>query len=611
MSSALNRIWKQLPLHRLTQGATLTLRSSIPIAAVTFKPSWRDTGVVHLEHIRPTQRGSSSPFCFTLAVDQTNDTPTSLGRLAPCVNLILSSAKDDAPGKSAEEIICILTEDGRMEETTVAETSKPISKVIYDDGTIENLDETTTIPEGSVRTDYHDGIAHFHNPTSTNGHEDSCFITIETPEALNLICEIESGDINITGKLEGDIKLSTKRGNICVTKLRGHNLNLEIGQKGAIYASNLLEAQEISVTVRNGRIRAKQMHGRSVKIAVTRSDNSTAEDSFQSSSPELFDSPDDEGAMVDISSLFVSSGQNGGATIRSTGSPTLRAVRVKSHHGPLQVDASGRMFPQAINPLTQRSYPVVELGGVNGSCEVSVRGFQVEGDSTHTSYNACDVHIDSLAPETVSLISASLGDIGVTLDRKVEADLRLASLVDADSVDECSSLLADEESENMVTSVLKKLRDGENVPRGENNRDRIDVVTSAFNPHQHGSFTTDYVTYTSGIVVNKSDEPDSRFDKKVRIQASLGKIRIESASEQALDRFKSTANGDEDKTDEAEPARALFAVVCVGKIKVETVSWLGAIARRYGFAENPRELGRTAARTGRSLQNSTENVDGV
>jgi hypothetical protein len=128
-------------------------------------------------------------------------------------------------------------------------------------------------------------------------------------------------------------------------------------------------------------------------------------------------------------------------------------------------------------------------------------------------------------------------------------------------------------------------------------------LTSAFLPNQQSSFSNTHVTYSSGIVVNKSAEPDSRFDRKVQqIPSSLGKIRLDSAADQALDSFSSHADGGEHPADAASSARALFAVACAGRIKVETVSWFGAIARRYGFTEDERELGRTASRKGRPLK---------
>ena len=50
-------------------------------------------------------------------------------------------------------------------------------------------------------------------------------------------------------------------------------------------------------------------------------------------------------------------------------------------------------------------------------------------------------------------------------------------------------------------------------------------------------------------------------------------------------------------------ARPLIAIVGSGGVIVETLSWLGNIARRYGLDDNrdKGDLGRTATRRGRSF----------
>mmetsp|Transcript_14178 Transcript_14178/g.18638 ORF Transcript_14178/g.18638 Transcript_14178/m.18638 type:complete len:84 (+) Transcript_14178:1-252(+) len=80
----------------------------------------------------------------------------------------------------------------------------------------------------------------------------------------------------------------------------------------------------------------------------------------------------------------------------------------------------------------------------------------------------------------------------------------------------------------------------------------------------------------------------------------VGKIRIDSAATQALSGF--TKDGDE----HVETERPLLIGATSGKIALENLSWLGAIARRYGLQEDGRELGRTASRSGRSFRPSKE-----
>jgi hypothetical protein len=96
----------------------------------------------------------------------------------------------------------------------------------------------------------------------------------------------------------------------------------------------------------------------------------------------------------------------------------------------------------------------------------------------------------------------------------------------------------------------------------------------------------------AGWVENCSNEPDSRFDR-----GGGGKIRLESAARQALSRFGS----------ETQPANSDYPLLGVvvggrGRIVLETLSWIGAIARRYGLPDHlPGSLGRTADRRGRGL----------
>ena len=84
----------------------------------------------------------------------------------------------------------------------------------------------------------------------------------------------------------------------------------------------------------------------------------------------------------------------------------------------------------------------------------------------------------------------------------------------------------------------------------------------------------------------------------------MSKIRIEGAAEQALwghgggkrENNTSTNNKDKDETDTNGNGtdRPLVVAVTDGSIGVETLSWFGAIARRYGIKEEAKDLGRQA-----------------
>jgi hypothetical protein len=200
------------------------------------------------------------------------------------------------------------------------------------------------------------------------------YLSVFVPEKLNIDCELNGqigGSITLTSKVEGDVRLITSNGDIAVTKLRGHKLHLASGgSNNCIYVRDLIEASSIDITS-NGRFRAKQIHGSSVSIQVEKNMSHGMIDTNK-----IYDT-DDEGAIVDISSMYVSG--TGGADIIVMGSmlnsvptaPFRSAIRVKSSHGPVRASVS-RISPLAlsVNDKTGLVYPLIELGGVNGSCDI-------------------------------------------------------------------------------------------------------------------------------------------------------------------------------------------------------------------------------------------------
>lgn len=439
---------------------------------------------------------------------------------------------------------------------------------------------------------------------------------MQVPEKLNVHCDLTyGGNISVQGKLEGDIHLSTTQGDIRVTKLRGHNIDLKVSSSvttddrqstsssslppapSIIYASDLLEAANLNIET-TGRVRVKQIHGTTINIVA----NGMEDAPHQQMIDILEEDADDEGSIVDISALFV--GGDGGATIQVEDHViSRRAVRVKSNHGPLLVKTRNLTGPSETNIFTGERYPAIELGGINGQCEVqSIQNVTPDNQNG----KSCMIHIDSLSPESVSLVVVDGGgDIALTVDRKVEVDVRLLSLAGtrADSLIESGELLADEEDDEMVVKVLQELP-GEShstTATGTLDDERIHVSTKAFT-RKPLCFQADSVSYVEGYVLNKSAEPDSRFERRTRHdRGSIGKISLDGAADQALKRF-TAPNENENNNASDDPSRPLFAVVGTGEVSLETVSWLGAIARRYGLNEKGTVVGRTASRRGRQLE---------
>ncbi|KAI2514037.1 hypothetical protein MHU86_421 [Fragilaria crotonensis] len=369
--------------------------------------------------------------------------------------------------------------------------------------------------------------------------EGSSHISVEVhvPEKVNLSCHLEKGgNVSIEKKVEGDVDISTSLGDIFLNKIRGYTISLQAA--GTVYSSEVLEAQSVAVSTLPGRVRAKRIHGSQVEIRVRQEQNVEPIDI------------DDEGASIDISSLYIAG--SGSANLVAESSSTVKtSIRCKSHHGHVNAQATHR----------------IELGGANGSFDVDCQG-------------EASVHIDSLAPDSISIASSHKGLL-LTMDRKLEADLRLFS-GSADVRELARSVLL-EDDELRLERGLRQYDVSDNAVADK----PIAVVTSAFTEVPLGSGKTSArLNYIQGYVENKSLEPDSRFEQKG------GKIRLEGAAGQALHGFSDSAN---------KQVRPLVVGVSAGRIDVESLSWLGAIARRYGLEESERkpELGRQATRRGR------------
>ncbi len=467
----------------------------------------------------------------------------------------------------------------------------------------------------------------------SNDDEEGNLLTLDVPDKINIDCDLtEGGSIFVDSKIEGDVQLKTRHGNISVQKLRGHNIDLEIAlpddeRKGDdegsikpsyIFVKDVLESQSLRLSVPRpsaDRIRAKRIHAKTMEIVIGTDESNEAVVSGLDMNNEksLFDD-DDAGAICDISSLYII----GDASVDIQQSkPSAdkhqrqrQAVRIKSHHGHVHVQATS-LQPTETNELTGELLPLVDLGGVNGSCEVWVsRPKDEEGGSISKSSNgngtSCHVHFDSIAPDSVSLLHADEGDIHVTVDRKVESDVRLLSPPPTSAtVDAETLLLEDNEDGSIADEVLHMLEqiekdaalDSENDSITSDNSDmsRIRIETQAFTSRDRiKNDQLQYSEFVDGWIENTTSEPDSRFDRKIRGNSGGGKINIDGAQNQALHGFGGEAgDGAEDTF-----LRPLLAVSSPDKIVLETLSWMGNIARRYGLDDNREDddLGRQATR---------------
>jgi hypothetical protein len=85
------------------------------------------------------------------------------------------------------------------------------------------------------------------------------------------------------------------------------------------------------------------------------------------------------------------------------------------------------------------------------------------------------------------------------------------------------------------------------------------------------------VQYMQGTMSNRSGEPDARSDMRGK-----GKINIDGAALQALQGFQS-GKKQSPSSSSSSVLLPLLAVATDGGIKLETLSWFGSIARRYGL----------------------------
>ena len=602
------RLSKSMPLEKLRQGGTLSIRSTFANTNLRVSSAWRDDGNIRLDQTIPRDRLDG--------LDNANDdanNPTDRSSHAMGETGVVSSVAS----------IDVQREEDRM--TAIGRKASFLSVSIFGQDDPIALSDFTSITNAE---DDDDG--------SDNGSLASSTVNlhVEVPEKLNLFCDLlQGGSIAVEKKIEGDVSLFTSRGNIVVSKLRGHNIRIEsTDMSGTVYAKGLLEAQDLSI-VTPGRVRAKQIHGNAINVQVHRTMKPSTLVSGDDMEPLQTD-VDDDGAAVDISSLYIS-GMEGHAglsvfqpaismdshevqndvdTVMNDPNQHKKSIRVKSSHGHVVAEAQ---VPLRGVGRGASSVPVVELGGVNGSCDVAVMDSTSGGGSVVSDaqdFTSAQLHFDSLLPDTVSVVTTEGGDLTLTLDRKLETDLRMVSgndmthmargvlLEDGDGTEH------DNESDGCVDTyetIWNELQQHqvEAVGAGSSSsssgiaddKDLISVETDAATMNHR--FQAEGLEFVTATVDNKSMEPDSRFDVETR---GAGKINHGGAASQALQSFGASGIGNESTA--ALPL--LVAGSNGGRILVESLSWLGAIARRYGMDENDNRenLGRTATRRGRDLK---------
>jgi len=645
----LSRRFLSHPLPYLKQGSTLAIRSHLR-TDLRIRSHWRDDGQLSFAQrkIAPQSFDNNDgdendayhdSFAFIL-LSRNEDKTTSLGRTDPHISI-------DVLDKHGMEQFSMNDNGSDDDAATKLLLSSPLDKTKNDSEEVAGDDDLKD--------------------------QESCCLTLDVPDKINIECDLtQGGSIFVEGKIEGDVRLKTAQGNISVSKLRGHNIKLETGStdieeqdvtpSSFIFVSETLECQSLRLSVSRpsfDRIRAKRIHAKTMEIQVGGFDSNESIASIQSSGSDITATngnkneendetrqrriildEDDAGAICDIGSLYIIGDANINvqqtALINGQCHRQRQAVRIKSHHGHVHIEATVPK-PYYTNEITGDVLPVVLCGGVNGSCEVWVSQLKAhgEGDNDNDDWTSCHIHFDSIAPDSVSLVHADGGNIHVTVDRKVEADVRLLSppsttnssdnslevdmetlvLEDNDDgslADEVSHMLQLIEGTVMPVSGTKILNnsDGDGIITDSN---RIQIETNAFTKRERiKNEGLRYCEFVDGWIENTTSEPDSRFDRKLRggfenadSRVLGGKIRLEEAHSQALYGFASTSKVSPNEMASGRTfARPLLAVSSPGRIILETLSWLGNIARRYGLDDtrNEDDLGRQATRRKRLVK---------
>jgi hypothetical protein len=598
MSKQLMRKWLSRSLPSLKQGSTLSIRSKAKNTHISIRPEWRDTGYLSVLHNQQLGGGAEP----NLQILKEEDQMTSMGRHESHISILLNDSSAQLFDPSLTKGTALADEEAQSNNNDF-----PENIVVLDDATVvADSPEWSPPPNGYKRIDYSDGVVLVTKENETE-EEPETMLSLNVPEKLNIDCNLENGgSIQIHDKIEGDVKLKTSDGDIMVKKLRGHVLDIKVlGEGNSIYSPDLLEAGTLYLSApASGRFRAKRIHAGSCNIKVGMDGDTSSPPSSGVVCKETFD-VDDSGAICDISSLYVTKDAN--VNYHHSINNDRQPIRIKSHHGHVIVDATAPK-PTIKNEMTDQYLSIVDLGGVNGSCEVYVQEPTKQGASAGAAdddgWVSCHVHFDSILPDSVSVLKTTIGDVQITVDRKVESDLRFLSAANLSSL-HLDHLMIDsgDEDFDILKSMLTAIDN--NSSSSTSSRNVVNIQTKAFTDKSMDDFPElDNCQLVDGWIENRSEEPDSRFDRKVRGDAgSVGKIRLEGAETQALRGFQKP----EDNEANAFP-RPIVAVASTGKISLETLSWLGNIARRYGLDDKREtdDLGRTAARRGRSLGPSDE-----
>jgi len=225
---------------------------------------------------------------------------------------------------------------------------------------------------------------------------------------------------------------------------------------------------------------------------------------------------------------------------------------------------------------------------VNGSFDVMMKSKMIpihsklQHDAKSMERNkspvVAEVHIGSLSPRQISILTSDFGGANLTFDQKVESDVRLLSCPFINELDE--TIIIGENEEEILSAVKEHLK---NILPDHSKEDCISLISQSgdfINVEQY--FVQNTVEYLRGFIQNRSE---NHFDTKTS-EGSIGKIRIQGAADQALGAFSGGKSQIDQNAgfDDETTTNPLIVIAMDGSIKVESLSWLDAIARKHGVA---------------------------
>ena len=459
----------------------------------------------------------------------------------------------------------------------------PLSTTSHDDSSIHDLISFPLQYDDNGEFIIEEDVTSFQELTSSKQRPGPSMTLIAKIPERNVIhnfsCDVPNGRIHIHDnslQVMQSVHLNAKHGIVIGKQLRSHTIHLSTNELVQIQSS--LEGQDVNVKIIDGRFRCKKINASNINIYVDH------QKSNETTNKEPLDS-DDELAFIDVSSLYTTHTGNGAHFQVSTKHPhklSTSLVRVKSNHGHLSVDASTDCICE--NDNLEMKKPLVDLEGVNGSLDVSIHAKE---NKNNDGFTATQVHINRLAHDSLSIVTSNVGNIQVSCDRKLESDVRLLS---SNQISKYDPNLLLSTNENEILSILQQ--QSQTQQNDVDQDEKLQIETLSFD-EKINEKTNEY-EYKSGSLTNKSQEPDSRKE----LGGGGGKIHLQGAAQQALSGF----------SDETTALPSLLAIGTSGNIKLETTSWMGNIAKRYGVSledTHKLDLGRQALAGNPKLRNAT------